>query len=300
MKIDKGLTEKAFKKRFGTKEQCLAYLHDQKWSDGYHCRKCRHTTFCKGKQDFSKRCTACGYDESATAHTLFHKLKFGIDTAFAMVYEIVTNKKGANSIHLAQRFGVRQTTAWLFRRKVQQAMSSSKKFPLVDQVHVDEFEIGTPQEGEQGRSHSYKKVRVVIAIEYREGNAGRGYAQPIKDYSAKSLNPIFKDHISKKAAIVTDGWSGYKPIKKLYKNMRSQLSNKGENFTMLHLQIRNLKNWLRGTHSYCDKRLLNDYLNEYFFRFNRRNFRETILDKLLERMVEAKSKTYSQIICAAT
>lgn len=183
-------------------------------------------------------------------------------------------------------------------------MSSSKKFPLVDQVHVDEFEIGTPQEGEQGRSHSDKKVRIVIAIEYREGNAGRGspegYAKAIKDYSAKSLNPIFKDHISKKAAVVKDGWSGYKPIKKLYKNMHSQLSNKGENFTMLHLQIRNLKNWLRGTHSYCDKRLLNDYLNEYFFRFKRRNFRETILDKLLKRMTKGKPKTYSQIICSAT
>ncbi|UZS00115.1 transposase [Chondrinema litorale] len=90
----------------------------------------------------------------------------------------------------------------------------------------------------------------MIAIEYREGNAGRGssegYAQTIKDYSTKSLKSIFKDHISKKTAVVTDGWGGYKPIKKLYKNMRSQLSNKGKNFTMLHLQIRNLKNWLRG------------------------------------------------------
>jgi hypothetical protein len=29
---------------------------------------------------------------------------------------------------------------------------------------VDEFEIGTPQKGEQGRSKSEKKIRIVIAL----------------------------------------------------------------------------------------------------------------------------------------
>lgn len=51
-------------------------------------------------------------------------------------------------------------------------MGSSEQYPLTEQVHVDEFEIGTPQKGEQGRSKSASKVRVVIAIEYREGQAG--------------------------------------------------------------------------------------------------------------------------------
>ena len=59
-----------------------------------------------------------------------------------MLYEITTSKKGANSIWLAERFGVNQKTAWSFRQKVQLAMKSSKQYPLEDEVHVDEFEIG--------------------------------------------------------------------------------------------------------------------------------------------------------------
>jgi len=31
---------------------------------------------------------------------------------------------------------------------VQEAMKSSEQFPLEGEVHVDEFEIGTPQKGE--------------------------------------------------------------------------------------------------------------------------------------------------------
>ena len=92
-------------------------------------------------------------------------------------------------------------------------MTSNLEHPLVNEVHIDEFEIGTPQKGEQGRNKSEKKVRVVIAIEYRNGESGRGYAQVIEDFSAKSLKGIFDNHISSQAHILADGWSGYKPLK---------------------------------------------------------------------------------------
>lgn len=78
------------------------------------------------------------YDESTTTDTLFHKLKFGIDKTFENLYEISTSKKGANSICLAERFGVNQKTAWLFRQKAQAAMQSSEQYPLEAEVHIDE------------------------------------------------------------------------------------------------------------------------------------------------------------------
>lgn len=300
MKILKELSRREFRMKFGTREQCLLFLSEQKWSKNYTCLKCRNTKFFEGKKVFNKRCTKCGYDESPTANTLFHKLKFGIENAFEMAYDISTSKKGANSVWLAERYGVKQMTAWLFRRKVQQAMRSSEQFPLENEVHVDEFEIGTPQKGEQGRSKSENKVRVVIALEYRDGKPGRGYAKIIEDYSAKSLGNIFETHISPIAKITTDGWSGYKPLMKKYPHFEQKLSDKGQNFKMLHIQIRNFKNWLRGVHSYCDKETLNQYIDEYFFRFNRLNFRETILNKLLERMVKVNPVTYKSIKYSVT
>ena len=54
--------------------------------------------------------------------------------AFGMLYEITTSKKGANSIWLAERFGLNQKTTWAFRQKVQLAMKSSEQYPLEDEV----------------------------------------------------------------------------------------------------------------------------------------------------------------------
>ncbi len=54
-------------------------------------------------------------------------------------------------------------------------MKGNKKYPLEDQAHVDEFEIGTtPQRDKQGRSKSDKKMKMVIAFEDRDGKSGRG------------------------------------------------------------------------------------------------------------------------------
>ncbi|MEO0551879.1 MAG: IS1595 family transposase [Bacteroidota bacterium] len=285
MKLLKELDRKTFKSRFGTQRACYEYLAQLKWPEGYVCRQCGHTDYIKGKQPCSRKCRKCCYDESTTSGTLFHKLKFGIDIAFEMLYEITVGKKGASSIWLAEHFGVQQKTAWYFRHKVQKAMKSSGKHPLEGEVHVDEFEIGTPKEYEQGRAHSTQKMRVVLAVEDREGKSGRAYAKVIEDYSTASLKPIFDQHIATNAQVTTDGWSGYKPMKNEYVALRQIPSNKGRNFKMLHIQIRNFKNWLRGVHSYCNKEYLQQYIDEYFFRFNRRNHRATILDKIIERCV---------------
>jgi hypothetical protein len=295
MKLLKTLTRQAFHERFPDADSCYSYLASIKWKQGYTCKRCGHSRWYAGSKPHSRRCLQCKYDESPTAHTLFHKLKFNLHTAFLMLYEISTSKKGSNSIWLAERFGVQQKTAWLFRQKVQEAMESSRQYPLSDHVHVDEFEIGTPQPGEYGRSKTEKKARVVIALEYRKGKPGRGYAQVIGDYSSGTLIKIFDDHIDPTAQIETDGWSAYGAIKSWYKGIEQKLSNKGQNFNMLHIQIRNLKNWLRGVHSFCEAGYLQKYLNEYFFRFNRRNNRTNILDRLMERIVATQPATYSMI-----
>jgi hypothetical protein len=46
-----------------------------------------------------------------------------------------------------------------------------------------------------------------------------------------------------------------------------------------------IKGLLKGIHHYYIKERLQDYLDEYHFRYNRRNNMDTIFDLLLKRMV---------------
>jgi hypothetical protein len=111
MKITKGITHKEFRDKFGSNKQCLECLSQKKWEYGFTCIKCKNKKFLTGKKEHNRRCTNCGYDESPTSNTLFYKVKFGIENAFEMSFDLATSKKGASSIWLAEKYGVKQTTA---------------------------------------------------------------------------------------------------------------------------------------------------------------------------------------------
>jgi hypothetical protein len=162
---------------------------------------------------------------------MFDKIKFSLLIAFHIVFKISTKKKGMSSLELSEEFEIRQMTAWQFKWKIQQAMASSKRFPLTGEVHVDEFLIGEYEEGKKGRSSDSKKRLVVVALEILgEKGVGRAYAQVIENASAKEFNPFFDSYISKEAKVVTDVWKGYLSLIKKYPLLEQRPSNNGANF----------------------------------------------------------------------
>jgi len=281
----KGVNSIKFHSAFSSDEACFAYLADLKWNDGYSCRKCGHDKFYKGFKPYSRRCMKCKYDESPTANTMFDKCKFSIQVAFHIAFKISTKKKGMSSMELSEEFELRQKTCWEFKWKIQQAMQSSCNYPLNGTIHVDEFYIGGEEEGKPGRSKGKKKL-VVVALEIVEGGVGRAYAKVIQDASGNSFSSFFNAHIAKDARIITDGWNGYKPLKKEFSGLEQVKSDKGAGLPELHIHIMNLKGWIRGIHHHCSEERLQGYLDEYHFRYNRRNNMETIFDLLIKRMVQ--------------
>jgi len=196
-----------------------------------------------------------------------------------------------SSLELASEFEQRQMTCWEFKLKVQQAMESNLQYPLKGEVHVDECFIGGEETQKRGRSKGKKKL-VIVALEKLPYNGvGRAYAQIIENGSSASFLPFFEAHISKDAEVITDEWTGYSPLKKEYPKLKQIPSNSGKNHPDLH--IMNLKGWLRIIHHHCSKERLQGYLEEYHFRYNRRNNMDTIFDTPLKIMAESEPKRLS-------
>jgi hypothetical protein len=285
--IFRGVNSIKFNQRFKNDDDCLEYLAEVKWLNGYQCKRCKNDKFGNGKYIYNRRCTKCRYDESPTVGTMFEKLKFSILIAFHIVFKISTKKKGMSSLELSNEFELRQMTCWAFKQKLQQVMKSSLKSPLTGLVHVDEFVIGGPEEGKKGRSKGLKKL-IVLAIEILEDGVGRAYAEVIEHSSAIELGGFLKKYVSKDAEIISDKWKGYTPLKKEFKNLKQVASKDGKNFKELHIHIMNIKGWLRGIHHHCSKERMQNYLDEYHFRHNRRSNMDTIFDLLIKKMVNYK------------
>jgi ISXO2-like transposase domain/Transposase zinc-ribbon domain len=282
-----GVNSITFHKQFKDDNACYEYLSLIKWEDGFVCRKCSYNKYCKGVQPFSRRCLRCKYDESSTVNTMFEKIKFPILIAFHIAFKISTKKKGMSSLELSSEFELRQKTCWAFKQKLQEVMKSSLKMPLKGIVHADEFVVGGPEEGKKGRSKGLKKL-VVLTVEILEGGVGRAYAEVIEHSSAKELGDFLTKYVAKDAVIVTDKWKGYTPLKKQFLKLKQVASEDGKNFKELHIHIMNIKGWLRGIHHHCSKEHMQNYLDEYHFRYNRRSNMGTIFDVLIRKMVDYK------------
>lgn len=293
--IFKGQSIIEFSDRFKSDMDCLEYMAEIKWANGYKCPKCGHDRFSVVKRNLARECNRCHHRDSPTANTIFHKLKFGMRKAFMIVFEMTASTKGLSSSQVAKRYEISRTTAWYFMHKVRTAMKSSKKHPLEGDVQVDEFVYGGKEALKQGRSNDSRKKKIVGSVELTEkGKVRRTYFKKIDNYSSGSLRLIFDEHIAPTATVFTDKWTGYTPIKADY-NIISKYSAKGNSMKQIHTIIHQLKSWLRSVYSWIDEKHIEKYLDEFSFRINRSIYKDTIFHKLMERIIQHHSITYQMI-----
>ncbi len=296
MKIFTGQNLLEFSDRFKTDLDCKEYLSKIKWEYGYSCRKCGHNAF-QLRKDYSHVCNICCHIESPTAHTLFHKVKFGVRKAFFICYEMATTTKSLSASYMAVRYGVTERTARLFMHKVREAMKSSEDNPMDGHVEVDEFVLGGYEQGKVGRSYDAKKKKAVTALQLDENNkVKRMYVREIDNFSARELQDIFKRHISKTAYVRTDGWRGYLPIKKQGFNIKQEKSEGGKSFKILHTMIQQIKSWIRTTYAWVSEHHAQRYYDEFCFRLNRSQSKHTIFNNLIKRMVDTNKIYHKDLI----
>jgi hypothetical protein len=111
-------------------DHCLQYIADEKWKDGYVCKKCGNDNFCKGKKPHSRRCTRCKHEESATANTIFHGCHLPLTQAFRIAYQVCHNPK-ISSYELARQIDSRQMTCWKLKKRMMECIEEHGELKVV-------------------------------------------------------------------------------------------------------------------------------------------------------------------------
>ncbi|MBN1199476.1 MAG: transposase [Bacteroidales bacterium] len=124
------LNVEMFSTHFATDDECLQFLSEQKWAKGFVCKKCGHTNYCKGKTPYSRRCTRCKSEESATANTIFHRCHLPITEAFKMVYMVCSDPK-ISSYELSRHLEIRQMTCWKLKNKLMECLENKGEIDIL-------------------------------------------------------------------------------------------------------------------------------------------------------------------------
>lgn len=289
-------------RRFGAEDACRAYLEELRWPEGFVCPFCPGG---KGWQDRQGRwtCSRCSRQCRATTGTIFQDSHLPLTLWFRAAWWVTSQKSGASALGLQRVLGIGSyRTAWACLHKLRRAMVRPGRDRLKGEVEVDETFVGGVEPG-GGRRHIGKKALVVIAAEVRGKGIGRIRMRRVMDGSAESLLPFVKEAVDPGGLVVTDGWQSYKGLPGWgYAHDPRPIFGSGELATAIlprvHRVASLLKRWLLGTHQGAVSRgHLDDYLDEFTFRFNRRTSRHRgkLFHRLLEQAVEVGPAPYAAL-----
>jgi hypothetical protein len=119
LNLKNNIPENQLDEFFNNDEKCLEFISNLKWTNGFVCKKCGNDNFCSGKTPYSRRCTKCKTEESATNGTIFHNCKFPISKAFYIAYHVCKGEEEISTYEFARRLSLRQMTCWNFKTKIQ-------------------------------------------------------------------------------------------------------------------------------------------------------------------------------------
>jgi two-component system, sensor histidine kinase LadS len=117
------LDQERFRETFKTREECLEILAKAKWNNGFVCRSCGNERYCQGRTPFSRRCTRCKKDESASAHTIFHHCRIELPRAFEIAY-LVCGSPSIPASEISKVMETRHMTCLNFKKHILQCLKS--------------------------------------------------------------------------------------------------------------------------------------------------------------------------------
>jgi transposase-like protein len=288
---------------FASDEACLDYLDWLRWPDGFEC------PWCAGVADWSDladrhRCGDCHRRVTPTAGTVFHGTRTPLTVWFEAAWLLTASKQGLSALELQHVTGLGSyQTAWAMLHKLRTVMSGEGRDRLSGRVEVDESFYGGFHPGHRGREPEGKTL-VAAAVEQRGRGTGRIRMRLLTSASSRDLGDFIAATVEPDSTVVTDGWRAY-PVAARRANVQHEpyvLPGRAQAHLFLpgvHRVFSLSKRVLEGTYQGgVQTGHLQAYLDEFVFRYNRRNARARglLFLRLLEQAVAAPPAPYRDIV----
>jgi len=289
-----------FQQQFSSEQACRDYLFKVRWPNGFQCPMCGHCRAYELTRRHLFECTQCGYQASVTAGTIMHKTRTPLLVWFWAIYLVANDKRGTSAAQVSKQFGISYPTAWLMLHKIRKAMRDrDAQYMLAGIVEMDDTLIGAPTEGgKRGRGSDKTKAVASLSIT-EEGNPVYLKMQVVEDLKASTLSEIARNTIVPKTIVSTDLFSSYNQLgKEDYTHIPQEFNHRDDpgHLKWLHIVIGNAKTFIAGTYHGLGSKHLQQYLDEYCYRFNRRQFKGQLFSRLLNACASACTVTYDQLV----
>jgi len=264
---------------------CLKEIFNNRYGDVKNCPKCeKETKFYLIKSRKRYDCPFCGYSLHPLAGTIFHKSSTDLKDWFFAIYLFANSKNGVSAKELERHLGVTYKTAWRMANKIRLLFQNQDQDgELLDNVvEADETYVGGKRRGKRGRGAEGKTP--VIGIVERNGEVK---AIVSSDTKANTLIPFIKENVEQGTQMMTDEYRSYSRIS-LHGFKHKTVNHSAKQYVVGDVHTNTiegfwsqLKRGLNGTYHSVSPKYLQNYVDEFAFRYNLRNSVEHLFHQIL-------------------
>ena len=304
-----------FFEQYPDESSCIEGFKNKRLEIGVVCKKCNHTEHYFRKTDLKFQCKKCGSRVSLRSGTVMENSNLPFQYWMLCIELMTLSKKSFSALEMQRMIGhKRYEPIWLMMHKIRRVMSKrDEKYQLDGCLEFDEgfFERvddknviaenkikneGEPHKTKRGRG-SERQAKVLVMVESepsikapKKGKPDRkvGYLKMVvmDDLKSESINKEVKKAVNENAEIISDGYKGYAKLKDVISKHTAVIeANKKKSaivFPWVNRTISNAKKVLLGIHHNCiNQQYMQNYLDEFCYKFNRRYFGDKLSDRLM-------------------
>ncbi|MEN6369987.1 MAG: IS1595 family transposase [Thermotogota bacterium] len=268
---------------FSTQYKCAHHLKRLRWPDGVTCPKCgaKHPGWIETRGLW--QCKACRHQFSVTSGTIFHRSKIDLPRWFVAVWAMRHSPKGISAKQLERELGVCYETAWYMAKRIRRAMKHDIfEDKLCGIVEADIAVIKTDGGPSTRAGHIAPSTNVLGMVSRDNGALQMQILQSLK---TREIERVCLANFGQVRRLYTDATYAFNLLP--YYTSLQQVTHareyvRGDVHTNYVENAWSLfKRGLVGMYHHVGAKYLQEYLDEFAFRYSHRREKGRLFDIVL-------------------
>jgi hypothetical protein len=301
-----------FKERFPTEESCKAEFKLIREASTIICKKCSGTQhyWLSKKEMYQCKNNTCRFRTSLKSGSVMENSKLSFTNWLMAMHLMTATKNDFSALELQRQIGHKYYEPIFFMmHKIRLVMGKrDASYTLEGTVEMDEGYftnskslkeseftgqsenqkrgVGSQKKSKVAVLHSLIKLKPSLDKTKRSPDSIPKYLkmQTIENVDSKTINKSVETNVQPHSELITDDNRAYKGLKDLVETHTKHTVKKVDACKVLpwvHKAISNAKGMIWNVHKGVSENYLQNYLNEYCYKFNRRYFKDKIFDRLI-------------------
>lgn len=305
-----------FIEQFPDEPSCRVKFKEFRDKQGIVCRKCNHTEHYWMKSIEKYECKNCKTRTSLRSGTVMHASNLPFRYWFIAMHLLTSTKKSFSALELQRQIGHKNyEPIWYMLQKLRKTMGlRDRQYKLNDVVELDEgffSSVNTESSKEddekkkRGRGSQSKSTVMVMASTSVNKTSRKKHKkssrlrfvkmQVLQNMQSETVVKQVQDNIDSESVVKSDNYTSYSKIKdNVWCHFASTVKPKDADKVLpwVHTAISNAKRSLLGTYHMVSMKYIQDYLDEFCYKVNRRYFDDKLFDRLMIACVSVNYKNH--------